>query len=395
LRDYTTGWSHAPLPHTYVSYSLALALVGLMCIFAGYYGPIAALVSSVIPRPKMIWRRVGNIKLAGWFFCIGGLALFIVQRAMRLPLSLAQLMSFAGDLCLLGSCMLFALQLTSGIGLIGAISLWFILIPLRLVLGFVTGLASEGLFIALLLMFTYAAIRHRLPWMIIIAGGLAFCILRPAEQSFRALTWRGGMMEHASITDKTALLGATVRETVKESGAEDGDSLYDLMQFSMRRLGTDSLTLADVLHDTPRIVPYWNGASYYPLLFKPVPRALFPDKPEEVTGQTFGHRYGLLNEANFETSYNLPQLIEGYINFGFIGVVVSMLLFGVLYRLIQLVFVHPGMGFGGLISGIYLSVKLLQIESASSLVIGDLMWSLIFLAIIGTIVQLADHGVGK
>jgi hypothetical protein len=391
LRDYTTVWSHAPLPHKYVAYSLEVSLLGLMCVYAGYYGPFAALLSSVVPRPVMAWRRVANIKLTGWLFGIGGLLLFIIERAASLPLSLAQVMSFAGDLCLLGACMLFALQLTGGIGLVGALFLWTVLIPVRLVLGFATGFTSEGLIIALLLIFTYASLRHRLPWRIIMFGGLAFCILRPAEQSFRSLTWRGGVMEHAPLTDKSALFANTIGGTVSEVIGTNPDAADDMMQFSMRRLGTDSLTLAGVLHDTPGIVPYWNGASYYPLLFKPLPRALFPGKPEEITGQTFGHRYGLLDQANFETSYNLPQLIEGYVNFGIPGIVISMLLFGVLYRLVQLTFVHANMGFGALISGIYVSVKLLQIESATSLVLGDLIWTLIFLASVSLMIQLADR----
>jgi hypothetical protein len=68
-----------------------------------------------------------------------------------------------------------------------------------------------------------------------------------------------------------------------------------------------------------------------------------------------------------------------------------MLLFGVLYRLVQLTFVHANMGFGALISGICVSVKLLQIESATSLVLGDLIWTLIFLASVSLMIQLADR----
>ena len=338
----------------------------------------------------MIWRRIGNIKLSGLLFSIVGLLLFIVGRALALPLSFAQLLTFASELCLFGACILFALQLTNELGLASGLFLWAVLVPMRLWLGLGTGLTSEGLIVALLLIFTYASLRHRLPWIIIIVGGLSFCIIRPAEQSFRALTWRGGTMENATISDKSALLAGMLRETLSDSLGE-ANGANEMVQFSMRRLGTDSLTLADVLHDTPQIVPYWNGATYYPLLFKPVPRALFPDKPEEITGQTFGHRYGLLNQSNFETSYNLPQLIEGYINFGLPGVVITMLLFGVLYRLVQLIFIHPNMGFGALVSGIYLSVKLLQIESATSLVLGDLIWTLVFLGFVNCLMKSAEH----
>jgi hypothetical protein len=394
LRDYTTVWSRSPIPHLFVIYSLEVVLAGLLCTYAGYYGPLAALLSAIIPRPQMNWRRISNVKLSGLLFSMVGLLLFIVGRALALPLSFAQLLTFASDLCLFGACILFALQLTNKIGIVSGLFLWAVLVPVRLWLGLGTGLTSEGLIIALLLIFTYASLRHRLPWTIIIVGGLSFCIIRPAEQSFRALTWRGGTMENATVADKSALLAGMIRETLSDSLGQD-DGTTEMIQFSMRRLGTDSLTLADVLHDTPRIVPYWNGASYYPLLFKPVPRALFPNKPEEITGQTFGHRYGLLNQGNFETSYNLPQLIEGYINFGFPGVVVTMLLFGVLYRLVQLTFIHQNMGFGALVSGIYLSVKLLQIESATSLVLGDVIWTLVFLSIVNCLIKWADHAFAR
>ena len=127
--------------------------------------------------------------------------------------------------------------------------------------------------------------------------------------------------------------------------------------------------------------------------FKFLPRVLFPAKPEEVTGQTFGHRYGLLSQSNFETSYNLPQLVEGYVNFGLPGVIVSALLFGFLYRIVQIVLVHRDMGFGALVTGIYLSVKLLQIESATSLVLGDVIWTVIFMASVSGLIQWADRTV--
>jgi hypothetical protein len=387
LRDYRTAWSHSPLPHNFIVYSLELVLTGLLCIYAGYYGPVAVMLSTFVPRCQMAWSRVGNIKLSGLLFGVAGLILFIVERALSLPLSFAQLLTFASDLCLLGTCMLFAVQLTSGIGFASGLLLWGLLVPSRLWLGLGTGLTSEGLIIALLLIFTYASLRHRIPWPIIVFGGFTFCIIRPAEQSFRALIWRGGTMEKATIADKSALLASIIQETVNSAIGGNGGAAGDMVQFSMRRLGTDTLTFADVLHDTPRIVPYWNGASYYPLLFKPLPRVLFPNKPEEVTGQAFGHRYGLLNQNNFQTSYNLPQLIEGYVNFGRLGIICSTLLFGIFYRLVQLIFVHEQMGFGALVSGIYLSVKLLQIESATSLVLGDVIWTLLFLAIVSCIIK--------
>ena len=151
------------------------------------------------------------------------------------------------------------------------------------------------------------------------------------------------------------------------------------------------MTYAEVVEFTPSQIPYWDGETYYPLLYKPIPRLIYPDKPVEVTGQTFGHRYGFLNPEDRTTSYNLPQLIEFYINFGIVGVLLGMFLIGVLYRTIQHIFIHRGMGLGTVVASVYVFTKLLLIESALSGVLGGLMWSLVFLALVHFSVKVSEN----
>ena len=146
----------------------------------------------------------------------------------------------------------------------------------------------------------------------------------------------------------------------------------------------------EVIADTPAMVPFWEGESLYPILFKPIPRFIMPDKPEEKSGSWFGHRYGLIAQENVTTSFNLPQLVELYGNFGLIGVIAGMFLFGLIFRLLLEMYVHPGMGLGALIGGVYVSSRLLDVGSATSLTLGAIPWSMLLIALIHLIVQLAE-----
>ncbi len=168
------------------------------------------------------------------------------------------------------------------------------------------------------------------------------------------------------------------------------ETRYDAsFQFVMGRL-LSTVPLAEVLRDTPDHVPYWGGATLYTMLFKPIPRLLYPGKPVEDTGQTFGHRYGVLDPADFLTSFNFPQLVELYANFGVLGVLLGMTLYGMIYRATLQSFVHPRMGLGGLIAAAFISVKFLNIESSAGLVLGGVIWSFPFMGLVHLIVDAAE-----
>lgn len=92
---------------------------------------------------------------------------------------------------------------------------------------------------------------------------------------------------------------------------------------------------------TPDPVPYWNGETYKPLLTSFIPRAIYPGKPEERTGGEFGRRYGFMLPDQYESSLNLPWIVELLTNFGRGGVIVGMIFFGILLAFIDRVFNAP------------------------------------------------------
>lgn len=89
---------------------------------------------------------------------------------------------------------------------------------------------------------------------------------------------------------------------------------------------------------------YWYGKSYSSVLLAPIPRALYADKPPVDTG-----RYVVAMQSGFNInppvpSNNLPNygwppsLMEGYMNFGYIGLIfivtLSVLVISLVYKLI-------------------------------------------------------------
>jgi O-antigen polysaccharide polymerase Wzy len=380
----STGIWGNPISNQAIEIALMLLIAGLLLLFVGYYGPLPTLIGAVIPRFTLSWRNPNIVRISLWAMTLVGL-IFAFPNLPGLPLELAQLGSFGGDLFTLGVCGLLALQLTQGIGTTQSILLWFVFVPLRIVVGLASGLTGAGLLPALTLCLVYASIRHKIPWTAIVLGACAFFVFRPVEGAFRVDNAASGVVADRPLSDKFHhFLGLT--ETIVRLAFIKPEVV---LQVSAHRLALTP-TFAGIIEDTPRIVPYWGGATYYPILFKLIPRFIYPDKPEEITGQEFGHRYGLIDLENLNTSVNLPQIVELYANFGVAGVLLGMFLFGVIIRTVLNIYLHPNMGFGGTVAVFYLGSKLIDFQSAFSLIYGALPWEVTFLGLIHLFVTIAE-----
>jgi hypothetical protein len=374
LKKFATGLFKPPIPEYYITLALAYSLVGLYCMFAGYYGPAKWLFGPILPRFNLQWRETRVVKPVALILGFGGL--FASHAAELLPENLAQIGVFAADLSMVGICTLVALHLTGKLDWITAAFLWGFLIPVRIAIGLGTGSAASGLIVGIAVAMMFASVRRSIPWKMMALGTVALFILRPAEAPYRIATW-GGRLSDASMIEKAQVFGEIVYR-ITLGGAVPPQALIDMASMRLAQF----TVFGEVIADTPAMVPFWEGESFYPILFKPIPRFIMPDKPEEVSGGWFGHRYGLITPENTTTSINLPQIVELYGNFGLIGVIVGMFLFGLIYRLLLEMYVHPGMGLGALIGGVYVSSKLIDIGSATSLTFGAIPWTILFIALI-------------
>lgn len=135
--------------------------------------------------------------------------------------------------------------------------------------------------------------------------------------------------------------------------------------------------LAYVIQATPATVPYAGGATYAPLVTKFVPRFLWPDKPRELAGQFYGHRYPFLDLPDTVHSVNLPMVTEGWVNAGWVGVVLSAAAVGLVLRVIWTRWIGPDAAPGNLVLGMAVVGTAVNAESNLSLVLGGVLHALL------------------
>src|ERR1700719_3707740 len=100
LREFATGLFKPPVPEHYITLALGYSLLGLYCMFAGYYGPAKWLFGPILPRFNLQWRDTRVVKVVALIPGFGGL--FVLHAVEFLPESLAQIGAFAADLSMVG-----------------------------------------------------------------------------------------------------------------------------------------------------------------------------------------------------------------------------------------------------------------------------------------------------
>jgi hypothetical protein len=372
-----------PLPPYLVRAALELSLVGFIGICLGYF--LIPENGSLIPRLRMAWSSPGVIRVAAGAMCAVGLVASFLLNLHRHEGAPSQFMSFAAELVMYGIALLFTLQLLHRLNPLYLFVLWGVFLPARLLVGVSSGATAQVLGVGLLMLLLYSELKGRLWWSAIIAGAVGVALLRPIMTPFRSLTWARSTQASITTTQKLRIFGKVVK-----GAAEGRFGNYDrLTQFAAQRLCV-TCTFADVLRQTPDIVPYWRGETYVAILYKPIPRILWPGKPQDETGQEFGHRYGYLARADHGTTYNLPQTVELYANFGVAGVIIGSLLFGILYRVTELMFFHRDSGIGAVALGSVAVSHLLGIESGASLVLGGFLWGLVTIGLVNLTTYAAE-----
>lgn len=150
---------------------------------------------------------------------------------------------------------------------------------------------------------------------------------------------------------------------------------------SLNRLGHVAY-FAFVLERTPEVVPYWGGQTYSYFLSAFVPRALWPEKPSAAFGNDFGHRYQLLARGVYDTSINLPWLVEFFVNFGPVAVPLGMALIGLAVRLLVQKVSNPAANDCEYVLGLTLCFQLFWAESNLAIMWGGLLQTALVLYVV-------------
>jgi hypothetical protein len=173
---------------------------------------------------------------------------------------------------------------------------------------------------------------------IIMAMVALYVVLQPAKHRYREQVWG-----HAAKTNEE--LGVSGRLDAWEVSLADtfsGDATHAKEEgSSMSRLSELEATL-HALEVVPGRVDYAYGESLMQLLYAPIPRLLWPDKP--VSKDEVGQRYAVIfgrqtDQGAQTTAIGMSLLVEGYWNFGWIGIVLYSGAIGLLVGAWQRTFV--------------------------------------------------------
>jgi hypothetical protein len=223
--------------------------------------------------------------------------------------------------------------------------------------------ASLGTIVVPLLLMGVAdvSLKRKLPWPIITVVACLILFLQPGKATIRREMSRGEV--GAGLTD------AVKRWVdVSTSGWDDvfaGRAPLD-EQLSATSSRSSLLTMTGLILDkTPETVPYQLGTSY-PLLIKNlIPRVLWPDKPSvNLANQFFQVEYGLTDRQDLTSvSIACGFEAEGYMNFGWVGILGVGLLVGSILGIYELAFFSAESSLTAIAVGLALLPGFLTIES--------------------------------
>jgi hypothetical protein len=323
-----------------------------------------------LPKIHLQWQNKGAIELVSLGFAALGLVVFLITLQLKLSPEIQAYINLPSDFFYLAIIVLLILHLEGELGRGYVALLWFVLIPLRALIGLAQGALGFAIIETAALLITYATMRRRIPWLIFIAGFGAFFFMQPIKGMMRSMVFAGRTANtEQNQSDKFEALVVTGAQGVT---AVENLPLGDLLSIATNRLA-DIMVLATVVNLTPEDIPYWGGTTFYRLLLVPVPRLIYPEKPVDLPGNVLGHQYGMISGDDYTTSINLMQILELYGNFGPFGVVLGSIVIGMIYRTINDLFISRACGLGAVVAGIYIFMHLVDIENAASSVFGGLL----------------------
>jgi len=393
LGQYSRAWYLSDIiPATDIEKALGLSCLGLIAMMAGYSARITRMCSQITPKLALEWHDPRAVRDIGFVLLVGGILLriiwfrYIAYNDSSGPVGASgvqQLFYFLTESPFVGLTMLWALDLSGGLGPLSHKLLRFAIVPFFLVIGVATGTITQAIRVGLLLLFIAATLRRRMLWAFLALGFASIFVLQPTKTMFRQA------MDAQMDSGGNSVIGraGTFLELTYDTITGQSHLGAGIVTISTDRLNLIT-TFANVVEDTPVFIPYWHGYTYYPLFTKLIPRLLYPEKRQDDAGQAFPRRYGFLSSGDFTTSYKLPQLVEAYLNFGIPGVLIIMFVIGAIYRITQEMFVHPKMGLGGVVAVGYIVTQWLDIEANFSLTFGGLAYALAYIGLVHILVIL-------
>lgn len=361
LADRVTGYWIEPDARA-VSRALDLALLGLGSFWGAVQFARRAGVGGQGLKLKLAPGRA--VPLALGLAATGGIAALAAEAGLVPPLLAqpARLIAFGLPF---GVGLGILLARTGQLPALPRLGLLFVAMPLLVLLEMSVGrvlpaVVLGGFFLALLW-----GSGARIPLWAFGAVLVAGVVLRGGAMEYRVIRNQAPHLLPEGKLEQVATFATLAVREVSDGG---GDRVLDAVRERISLI----TVLAHVAHLTPQAVPHWGGTSYATLPATFVPRALWPEKPENRLGQDFGHRYAILDADDRTTSINFPFLVEFYANFGVAGLAFGMGALGLLFGAAERWLFGPAAGPVAILFGAVVVRSALNVESDLSQLIGSI-----------------------
>jgi len=297
--------------------------LGFIAFLAGYYASWfrGDVVRKTIERPTTIWF----VLIPGLIGFLGSMAGAIWTRAAWAGINISTTISSLAQLSPLyhfawALCWLVALAPTTS-----RLTRWLLLVTftpasLLIVANGLTDKSGAFALVAVPIAASWYA-RGKLPWKrLVVLGLLLVFAIFPFFNTFRLIDPRLDTMTRVELT--TAIISNWDAETyLKES------------TLAVKRRLAMINSVAVVVRDTPRWVPYANGRTIFlPSLAYFVPRIIWPDKPLFDLGREFGRTFRMTLVIDDKTSIAATVPGELYWNFDLPGILIGMAIWGTAIR---------------------------------------------------------------
>jgi hypothetical protein len=391
----------APLQSGISTQAMAGLLAGVTLLLGGF------VLTNPLFRRNLPALSLGQhqtpsrIVVIAWVLLALHFAYLLEPRLRQIP-SLGQIFP---PLAYVGFGTLLLLLVRRRIGRLQACLAFGVALPAKIALGFYGSSMAATLLSLVFIGFLLGSVSRRL----LLGGTLAMVALVTVGYgpmlSYREIAWdpQLGLAQRIEQLPQILLQGFSPRQDreVTPSGMavrHQDSTLRRVSREAAKRLNLTVL-LSLVIEKTPAEIPYWQGATLAPLVTSFVPRALWPNKPEERAGHSFGWRYELVATKTTDTiradpfmAVNLPWLVEGYVNFGWPGLVILMGLAGIILSALDSMLNRDGMTELELGLGAALLFPLINHESNVSLVSGS---TLPFVVVMLVSLRLALWGMAR
>ncbi len=349
-----------------------LLLVGIALMFVSWFGARWWAAGGRINFATPGGDDPRLLQVLAWGMALAGSAYFHLPQVRALP-SVGQLLIPAGFLAL---SMFFILWRRRQLPRLQAVVYFFAVAPdwlLQISSGGSVTLAFMAIFFLCVL---YIMEGGALPWKSLAIGGLLFVLIYPILNEYRTHIWVGE--KGLSTYQKAIKFGEMAKRYYLKPG------IPATMETGLIRRISLLFTFGYVVEKTPDVVSYWGGVTYAPLPGSWIPRAIWPGKPREESGNAFGRRYDILKRGaisktqthlypDHNMSLNIPWITEMYANFGWLGVIVGMFLVGAVLGLLEAFFFREGIGLAQIAVGVTVMLPLFFQESNLSLMTGSVL----------------------